>query len=252
MKCEGKAEAGGEPLSIIGLRRMGFHEAFDLQVRLRDECIESSGRPGYLLLVEHPPVITIGRTGDRDAVLAQSDRLAELGVEVVETNRGGQVTYHGPGQLVAYPIISLRERQDLHRYLRDLEAWLVDVCRSCGVDAHADSPHTGVWVQDRKIASIGIAVRRWVTYHGVALNVSTDLSHFDLIVACGLEGVQMTSLERETDTTLQLQEVAERAASAFAEHFRMKYQRPQTQMNTDGHRYGKGNGSLTQIDADGR
>ena len=219
MKCEGRAK--GEPLVVVGPERMGFHAAFELQVRLRDECIESGGAPGHLLLVEHPPTITIGRTGDRDAVLAQSNRLAELGVEVVETNRGGQVTYHGPGQLVAYPIISLRERQDLHRYLRDLEAWLVDVCRSYGVGAHADSPHTGVWVEDRKIASIGIAVRRWVTYHGVALNVSTDLSHFDLIVPCGLEGVQMTSLERETNTTLELQEVAERAATAFAEHFGM-------------------------------
>ena len=212
---------------------MGFGAAFDLQVRLRDECIESGGTPGYLLLVEHPPTITIGRTGDRDAVLAQSDRLAELGVEVVETNRGGQVTYHGPGQLVAYPIISLRERQDLHRYLRDLEAWLVDVCRSYGVDAHADSPHTGVWVEGRKIASIGIAVRRWVTYHGVALNVSTDLSHFDLIVPCGLEGVQMTSLERETDTARQLQEVAERAAALFAERFGMTTADHGTQMNAD-------------------
>ena len=198
---------------------MGFHEAFDLQVRLRDECIESSGRPGYLLLVEHPPVITIGRTGDRDAVLAQSDRLAELGVEVVETNRGGQVTYHGPGQLVAYPIISLRERQDLHRYLRDLEAWLVDVCRSCGVDAHADSPHTGVWVQDRKIASIGIAVRRWVTYHGVALNVSTDLSHFDWIVPCGLSRECMTTIERLTGQEVSTAQVKPHLVECFAKEF---------------------------------
>ena len=220
MKCEGTAEATDGPLVVIGLRRMGYGEAFDLQVRLRDECIESGGRANYLMLVEHPPTITVGRTGESADVVARADRLAELGVEVVETNRGGQVTYHGPGQLVAYPIMSLRERGcDLHRYLRDLEAWLVGLCRDCGVEAHADSPHTGVWVEDRKIGSIGIAVRRWVTYHGVALNVSTDLSHFDLIVPCGLSGVAITSMEKELGTAPPLAEVAARAAALFAEHF---------------------------------
>ena len=163
------------------------------------------------------------------------------------------MTCHGPGQLVAYPIISLRARPDLHRYLRDLEAWLVDVCRGYGVDAHADSPHTGVWVHgrspaagDRKIASIGIAVRRWVTYHGVALNVCTDLGLFDLIVACGLAGVEMTSMEKELGTAPPLSEVAERAAARFAEHFGMRVEDRETQMNTDGHRYGNDEGEDRQ------
>jgi lipoate-protein ligase B len=140
----------------------------------------------------------------------------------VETNRGGEVTLHAPGQLVAYPIISLTERgRSLHRYLRDLEAWLVDLCRSYGVAAHADSPQTGVWVEGRKIASIGIAARRWVTYHGVALNVSTDLSLFGLIVPCGLRDVVMTSLERELGGAPSLTEVAARAAEMFAARFDM-------------------------------
>ncbi|MCK4376545.1 MAG: lipoyl(octanoyl) transferase LipB [Candidatus Brocadiae bacterium] len=207
-------------LAVIGLRRLHFQEAFGLQERLRDACIASDGRRNYLVLTEHPPTITVGRSGDRRDVLAGQERLRGLGFEVVETNRGGEVTYHGPGQLVAYPVIGLRDRgRDLHRYLRDLEAWLVRLCRSYGVEAHADSPHTGVWVEDRKIASIGIAVRRWVTYHGVALNVATDLSHFGLIVPCGLGAVTITSLERELGSAPPLKEVAERAAGHFAEDF---------------------------------
>jgi len=209
------------PLACLPLRTLGYEEAFREQVRLRDACIEGSGTD-CLMLVEHPPTVTIGRSGGPHDVLADAERLATLGVRVVETNRGGEVTYHGPGQLVAYPVIDLRRRgRDLHRYLRDLEAWLVGLCRSYGVPAHADSPHTGVWVAGRKIASIGIAVRRWIAYHGAALNVSTDLTQFGLIVPCGLPGVTMTSLERELGAAPPPAEVAERAAESFAECFGM-------------------------------
>jgi len=203
------------------LRRLGYEEAFREQVRRRDAVIEQR-EPECLMLLEHTPTVTIGRTGVRGDVLADADALAARGVAVAETNRGGEVTYHGPGQLVVYPILDLRRRgRNLHRYLRDLEAWLVALCRGYGVPAHADSPHTGVWVEDRKIASIGIAVRHWVAYHGVALNVTTDLSQFDLIVPCGLRGVTMTSLARETGTVPALADVALRAAETFAEHFEM-------------------------------
>ena len=158
-------------------------------------------------------MITVGRSGSARDVLADGERLERLGVSVEETNRGGEVTFHGPGQLVAYPIIDLTPRgRDLHRYLRDLEAWLVRVCRSYGVPAHAQSPHTGVWVEDRKIASIGIAVRRWVSTHGVALNVDVDLGWFDLIVPCGMPGVRMTSLKQELGEAPPMAEVAGRAA----------------------------------------
>jgi lipoate-protein ligase B len=209
-------------LEVMGLRRMEYEEALRLQERLRDECLASGGRRNYLLMVEHPPVITVGRSGSARDVLADTGRLAQLGVSVVETNRGGEVTFHGPGQLLAYPIIDLAPRgRDLHRYLRDLEAWLVRVCRSYGVAAHAQSPHTGVWVEGGKIASIGIAVRRWVSTHGVALNVDTDLSYFDLIVPCGLEGVRMTSLAAELGAAPPLEEVAGRAAEFFAQDFEL-------------------------------
>ena len=197
-----------------------------MQVRLRDACIASAGAVNWLMLLEHPPTVTVGRSGDGADVLADEQTLRRLGVAVVETNRGGQVTYHGPGQLVMYPVIDLAGRcRDLRRYLRELEGWLVEVCRSFGVAAHADSPHTGVWVEERKIASIGIAVRRWVAYHGAALNVTTDLSHFGLIVPCGLRGVQMTSLERELGQAPPFGEVAERAAQAFARRFGMALER---------------------------
>jgi lipoate-protein ligase B len=213
---------GPQPrLACLDLRTLGYDEAFAEQVRLRDACIEGAG-PECLMLVEHTPTVTIGRTGSRQDVLVDAEALAKRGIAVVETNRGGEATYHGPGQLVAYPIIDLRRRgRDLHRYLRDLEAWLVGLCSFYGVPAHADSPHTGVWVEDRKIASIGIAVRQWVAYHGVALNVTTDLTQFGLIVPCGLRGVTMTSLERELGTAPALADVARRAAESFARYFGM-------------------------------
>ncbi|MHC5034511.1 MAG: lipoyl(octanoyl) transferase LipB [Planctomycetota bacterium] len=238
MRPEGRAQqtqadpmTGQPQLHVIGPQRMPYGEALRLQVRLRDACIAAGAERNCLLLVEHPPTITIGRAGNRADLLADEGQLAELGVEVVETNRGGEVTYHGPGQLVAYPILDLRQRgRDLHRYLRNLEAWLVKLCRGYGVPAHAASPHTGVWVEDRKIASIGIAVRRWVSYHGAALNVSTDLSHFDLIVPCGLRGVTVTSLERELGWAPPLEHVAERAAACFAECFGMQAERTNVHM----------------------
>jgi lipoate-protein ligase B len=207
-------------LVVLGPQLTEYGEAAGLQERLRAECVASGGRRNFLVLVEHPPVITIGRSGSARDVLADGARLARLGVSVAETNRGGEVTFHGPGQLVAYPIMDLAPRgRDLHRYLRDLETWLVRLCRSYGVPAHAESPHTGVWVEDRKIASIGIAVRRWVSTHGVALNVDVDLGWFDLIVPCGLPGVRMTSLEAELGAAPPMAEVAERAADYFAEDF---------------------------------
>jgi lipoate-protein ligase B len=204
-------------------RRLSYDEALQTQTTLRDECIASPDGPDHLLLVEHPPTITVGARGQTRDVLAPTALLAERGVCVRRTRRGGEVTFHGPGQLVVYPIIDLRRRgRNLRCYLRELEAWLVRLCRSYGVEAHSDSPHTGVWVADRKLASIGIACRRWVSYHGVALNVTTDLSCFDLIVPCGLAGVTMTSLQRELGAAPPLAQVAGRAAELFAEMFDMR------------------------------
>ncbi|MFW6189225.1 MAG: lipoyl(octanoyl) transferase LipB [Planctomycetota bacterium] len=222
-------------LTVLGPDRLDFDEAFRRQMRLWRACHESGGERSFLLLTEHPPVITIGRSGDRSDILAGPERLERLGVTVAEANRGGEVTFHGPGQIVAYPIIDLRPRgRDLHRYLRNLEGWLVRLCRSFGVPAHGDSPHTGVWVSgseaaDRKVASIGIAARRWVAYHGVALNVDVDLSWFDLIVPCGMRQVTMTSLERELGGAPPAAEVAGRAADYFAEDFQLEPTAPEAE-----------------------
>jgi lipoate-protein ligase B len=211
------------PFAVIGPIQMVYDDAVSLQTRLRKECARRGCDRDFLLFVEHPHTITVGVKGESAEVLAEARKLREMGVEVHKTNRGGQVTYHGPGQLVGYPILNLRERgRDLHRYLRDLEQWLVKLCRSYDVDAHADSPHTGVWVEDRKIASIGIAARQWVSYHGVALNVTTDLDYFNLIVPCGQPECRMTSLLEETGRERTIQNVAGDAARFFAEHFEME------------------------------
>jgi lipoate-protein ligase B len=151
-----------------------------------------------LLLVEHPPVITLGRSTKAGNLLASPDQLASRGVELFDVERGGDVTFHGPGQLVGYPIVDLtRHTQDLHWYLRRLEDVIMRALADCGIDAARNPGKTGVWVRDRKIASIGVHARQWVTWHGFALNVTTDLSYFDLMVPCGIQNVVMTSVERE-------------------------------------------------------
>jgi len=208
-------------LTVLRFERLPYHRAYELQVALRDRCLESGGRENFLMFLEHLPVITIGRGGDRTEVLVTMQELSRRGIEVVETNRGGRVTYHGPGQLVMYPIIDLSCRgRDLHRYLRDLERWLIDICRSYGIEGTTEAGRTGVWVGQNKIASIGIAVRRWVSYHGVALNVSTDLSCFDLITPCGFTDRGTTSMAAELGQRApSLEEVAQRALELFCLHF---------------------------------
>jgi lipoyl(octanoyl) transferase len=195
-------------LSIRWLGRVSYAEAFKLQERLAAEKMADPNQPDHLLLLEHDPVFTIGRTPDQSSL---RDLLA-LPYPVHVINRGGQATYHGPGQLVGYPIVDLRRRgQDLHRYLRDLEDLVIDTCQAFGVAAIRREGLTGVWVGDVKIASIGVGVRRWVSMHGFALNVSGPLDGFDHITPCGIAGVKITSLERETGQALTSEEVAREA-----------------------------------------
>ena len=176
-----------------------------------------------MLLLEHPPVITLGRTARREHLLADDDELRRRGIELHETGRGGEITYHGPGQLVGYPIVDLNcYGKDLHRYLRQLEEILIRTLADFGLSGAALPGKTGVWVEGRKIASIGIAVRRWISYHGFAMNIDNDLTDFAAIIPCGLPGVTMTSMCRELGEPVAKNHVAE----ILIGHFGAVMQRP--------------------------
>ena len=196
-------------LEIIQAGLVPYAAALDWQRELAAERIAGRLDHDVLLLLEHPPVITLGRGGGAAHVLQAE------GVEVFEVERGGDVTFHGPGQLVGYPILDLRaHRQDLHWYLRTLEAALIAALESLDIPAERRAGLTGVWTRGRKIASLGVHVKQWVTWHGFALNVNTDLSSFACIVPCGIDGVEMTSVERELGSVHHDQVV-----EAVAHHF---------------------------------
>jgi lipoate-protein ligase B len=187
-------------LWVSDLGQVPYGEALELQRAVARDRISGVIPEDVLLLVEHPPVVTLGRASTSAAHLtAPAALLATRGVELYEVERGGDVTFHGPGQLVGYPIIDLkRHRQDLHWYLRQIEGALIDALATLGVPATRRAGLTGVWTAtNRKIASIGVHARDWVTWHGFALNVTTDLAYFDLMVPCGIPGVEMTSIARE-------------------------------------------------------
>lgn len=186
-------------LWIVDLGRKAFAEALELQRIVARARISGDVPQDVLLLVEHDPVITLGRAskGDENLVVDRA-AIAARGVELFEVERGGDVTYHGPGQLVGYPIIDLkRHKQDLHWYLRQVEEVLIRALANFQIPAERVEKYTGVWTNGRKIASIGVHARDWVTWHGFALNVTTELSYFDLMVPCGIPEVTMTSVERE-------------------------------------------------------
>lgn len=185
-------------LWVTDLGTLRYDEALALQREVAARRISGDLAQDVLLLVEHPPVITYGRRVSAAQLTAAPALLAERGVEVRETERGGDITFHGPGQLVGYPVVDLtRHRQDLHWYLRTLEDVQIRALAALGIAAERNPGKTGVWTRGRKIASIGVHARQWVTWHGFALNVTTDLSFFDLVVPCGLDGVEMTSVARE-------------------------------------------------------
>lgn len=199
--------------------RIGYAEAAALQDRCA-RLLKDGGTEERLLLLEHPPVITLGRNARREDVLQDEKTLRSLGVSVEETNRGGQVTYHGPGQLVGYPILNLSpDRRDVARYLRDLEEVLIRTLAHFGLLAGRVPGLTGVWAGREKIASIGVHLSRWVTTHGFALNVNTDLSRFGLIVPCGLRGRAVTSMQRLLGRATPLEDVASALVPEFGEIF---------------------------------
>ena len=192
--------AGDRLLQVAHIGRLPYAEALELQRSVARARISGALAEDVLLLVEHPPVITCGRSSKAAHLVALPAVLAARGVDVHEIERGGDVTFHGPGQLVGYAIIDLtRHRQDLHWYLRQLEGALIAALSMLGIAAERRAGFTGVWVGDRKIASIGVHTRDWVTWHGFALNVTTDVRWFDLIVPCGIAGVEMTTVARELE-----------------------------------------------------
>jgi lipoyl(octanoyl) transferase len=208
-------------LEVHWLGTVPYAEAVDLQKRLVEQR-KTDAIPDQLLLLEHPPVITLGvkTREDRTHILATAETLEEQGVEVFESGRGGDVTYHGPGQLVGYPIIDLRpDRCDVHRYVRDLEEMLIQAVASFGVGATRLPGLTGVWVGEEKLAAIGVRIARWVTSHGFALNVAPRLEHFDLIVPCGIADKRVTSLEKLTGKHIEVSSAIPLITDAFSSVF---------------------------------
>jgi lipoyl(octanoyl) transferase len=211
-------------LHPIEVRRLGlvkYGDALDLQKRFVEE--RKAGRiPDQLLLLQHPPVITLGvKSKDARAnVLASPDDLERAGVEIFETGRGGDVTFHGPGQLVGYPILDLNpDRRDVHKYVRDLEEALIRTAAAFGITAGRQPGLTGVWVGDTKLAAIGVRIARWTTSHGFALNVSTNLDSFNLIVPCGITDKGVTSLAKLVNKDVPMSEVENAVITAMAEIF---------------------------------
>ena len=207
---------------VLILERLGtvpYEPAWELQDELAEQ--RRQRRIGdRLLLVEHFPVYTVGRGGDEANLLAGPERLRALGARLIRVDRGGDITFHGPGQLVAYPIVELHDPLDLRRYVRTLEAAVIDTAAAFGVVAGREDGLPGVWVEDdRKIAAIGVRVRRGVTTHGLALNVNTDLRWFDEMIPCGIPGKRTTTLARELGRALEMERVEDELARNLARHF---------------------------------
>jgi len=196
---------------------------YDDGLRLQEGAVErlrSGEAPEQLLLLEHPHVFTLGRGADGSNILADSDQLESNSIEVHETGRGGDVTYHGPGQLVGYPVINLKpDRCDVHGYVRDIEEVLIRTIAEFGIEGTRISGLTGMWVGNEKIGAIGVRIARWITSHGFALNVNTDLSYFKMIVPCGITDKGVTSLSRLLGGQVDVQEVAGVVARHFGDVF---------------------------------
>ncbi len=207
-------------LTVYQLGVVPYDEALAAQRGLVEEYGRTQADAGALMLLEHPPILTIGRSGTAANILASAERLAAAGVAVRETNRGGDVTYHGPGQIVGYPILPLGHHgKDVHAYLRRLEGVLIAALGDYGIAAERREGLTGVWTPEGKIVSIGVAVSRWVTWHGFALNVDPNLEHFRLIHPCGLVGVKIASMKSLLGAAPSLTEVEGVVLKRFCAEF---------------------------------
>jgi len=207
------------PLTIQRLGRVPYGLGLEIQERLVAER-QAGAIPDQLLLLEHDPVFTLGRNARAENVLLSAEQLRQHGFDVYDTGRGGDVTYHGPGQVVGYPILDLSpDRRDVHRYVRDLEEVMIRTCAQYGVEAGRIAGLTGTWVGREKIGAIGVRISRWVTSHGFAFNVSTDLAAFDLIVPCGIRDKGVTSLDRLLGRPVPLDEAMGRLTAHFESVF---------------------------------
>jgi len=204
-------------MRIEWLGRIEYQTGLQIQNKRLESCLNDGVET--VILLEHEPVYTIGRLPDKSS-LRNTERLP---YPVFEINRGGQATYHGPGQLVGYPILDLRLRgRDLHHYLRELERLLIDLLADFGIRGVSVAGKTGVWIEDRKIASIGVGVRKWVTMHGFALNVASDLRGFENITPCGISGVRMTSISSELEREISLETVREKLVPHLYQHLNVE------------------------------
>jgi lipoate-protein ligase B len=205
---------------IIDLGLMDYEKAWNLQHQLWSRRVEG-GLPDLLLILEHPHVITLGRRGNRIHLKVSPEVLEAMRIPVFHVERGGDITYHGPGQIVAYPIIDLKDYgYRLIRYVDQLEEVILHVLRDFGIEGEKDSRNRGVWAEGNKIASIGVAIKRWVSFHGFALNYETDLKYFDLMDPCGLVGEKMTSMAKILGREISREELAEKVIFRFKEVFK--------------------------------
>lgn len=207
---------------VRDLGLMGYEAAWDVQKEVAETVI--AGGPDTLLFVEHPPVLTLGANFHEENLLLTREEYAARGIEVIRTDRGGDVTYHCPGQIVIYPIFDVaRHGKDLHKWMRELEETQLYVLHHFGLNGRRFAPHTGAWIGDRKVAAIGVKIRRWVSLHGIALNCENELSDFDLIVPCGIQGYGVTSLSQELGRSVGINEVKLVVTEAFAQVFGLSF-----------------------------
>lgn len=205
-------------VEVLDLGRLGYLPAWDRQREVAEGVV--AGGPDTLILVEHDPVLTLGANFHTENLLHPEAWYRERGIEIIPTDRGGDVTYHGPGQLVIYPIFALdRHGRDLHAWIRRLEAAIIGAAASFGLEGRRFPPHTGVWVGDRKLAAIGIKVRKWVNLHGIAMNVENDLAIFDEFVPCGIQDYGVTSLSQEAGRPVTLSESKVAVVTSFLREF---------------------------------
>lgn len=194
-------------LNYVDLGLIDYREAWDLQKSLFERRLNNE-IPDTLLLLEHPNTYTLGKTAHKENLIGSDKFLEEKGVKVYDIDRGGDITYHGPGQIVGYAIFDLKDwKQDAHQYLRSLEEVIIQTCDDFGLKTSRNEKHTGVWIENRKICAIGIKISRWITMHGFALNVNTDLGLFDGIVPCGISNKEVTSLKKEFNHEFEIQSI---------------------------------------------